>query len=192
MSIAVVAVILVAVAAGGVAAGYRLARHRRAPSPARSGTGRRILFPFTQPDDLDGVLESALRLAGTERATIIPTLLHRVPRELALDDPAGGSESELPPAGAIQQRVAAWDVPVDWRAASGRTYRDALRRLLAHEQFDRVVVSAADSHRIGLSGHDSGWLLEQAAEIVIVPPSHDAPCDAENPVHENRRVGLLE
>ena len=57
---------------------------------------------------------------------------------------------------------------------AGRTYRDALRRLLEEEQFDRIIVSATDSPRIGLSGDDLQWLLERVpAEIMILRPAPD-------------------
>ncbi|MGA2929436.1 MAG: hypothetical protein ABSG43_26305 [Solirubrobacteraceae bacterium] len=174
MSIAVLVVILVAVAASGAAAGYWLAHIQRPPSAEWPGNVRqRVLFAFTRPGDVHGALESALRLANAERATIIPTLLEPVPRDLPLDISPSDSRNHLPPADVIRQRAAALGVPVEWRAARGRTYRDALRRLLAHEQFDHVVVSAADSHRIGLTAHDSGWLLHQGTEVVILPAVHN-------------------
>ncbi len=43
---------------------------------------------------------------------------------------------------AIEQRAGAQGVPVDARIERGRSYRHALARLLEHETFDRVVVSA--------------------------------------------------
>ena len=63
---------------------------------------------------------------------------------------------------------------VDARIARGRTYRDALRRLLEDEQFDRVIVSATDSPRTGLSAEDLEWLLERVpAEVLILRPAPD-------------------
>jgi hypothetical protein len=65
-------------------------------------------------------------------------------------------------------------VAVDSRIARGRTYRDALRRLLEQEQFDRIIVSASDSPRTGLSAEDLEWLLERVpAEVLILRPAPD-------------------
>ena len=73
---------------------------------------------------------------------------------------------------AIEQRAAAQGIPVDSRTATGRTYRDALRRLLEQERFDRVIVSANDSRRMGLSRGDLEWLLERVpAEVLILRPA---------------------
>ena len=52
--------------------------------------------------------------------------------------------------------------------------RDALRRLLQEEQFDRIIVSATESPRIGLSGDDLQWLLQRVpAEVMILRPAPD-------------------
>jgi hypothetical protein len=75
---------------------------------------------------------------------------------------------------AIEQRATAQGVAVDSRVARGRTYRDALRHLLQDEQFDRVIVSATDSPRQGLSSEDLEWLLEKVpAEVLILRPAPD-------------------
>jgi hypothetical protein len=75
---------------------------------------------------------------------------------------------------AIEQQAAAQGLEVDSRVARGRTYRDALRRLLEQEQFDRVIVSATDSPRQGLTSEDLEWLLERVpAEVVILRPAPD-------------------
>ncbi len=75
---------------------------------------------------------------------------------------------------ALEQRAHAQGIAVDARIARGRTYRDALRRLLEEEQFDRVIVSATDSARTGLSADDLEWLLERVpAEILILRPAPD-------------------
>jgi hypothetical protein len=64
--------------------------------------------------------------------------------------------------------------PSHSRVARGRTYRDALRRLLEEEQVDRVIVSATDSPRIGLSAEDLEWLLQRVpAEVMILRPAPD-------------------
>jgi hypothetical protein len=73
---------------------------------------------------------------------------------------------------AIEQRAHAQGIEVDARVARGRSYRDALRRLLEQEQFDRIIVSATDGPRAGLSGDDLRWLLERApAEVMILRPA---------------------
>lgn len=174
MSVAIVIVILIAVAATGVAAGYWLPHDRRRSRRERPPNVTRVLFPFTSADESRDAFESALRLAKAEHATLVATFLERVPRDLSLDVSPVGHECRVPAIDAIERRAAARGVPVDCRTARGRTHRDALRRLLAQEAFDQVFLSATDSVRIGLSGRDSAWLLEQAAgEVVILPPAHD-------------------
>ncbi len=73
---------------------------------------------------------------------------------------------------AIEQRAAAQGVAVDSRIGRGRTYRDALQHLLDEEQFDRIIVSATDSPRVGLSSDDLRWLLQRVpAEVMILRPA---------------------
>jgi hypothetical protein len=72
---------------------------------------------------------------------------------------------------AIEQRATALGVSVDARIIRGRTYRDALRRLLDSEHVDRVIVSATSNSRVGLSSDDLEWLLEKVlAEVMILRP----------------------
>lgn len=52
-------------------------------------------------------------------------------------------------------------IPVDARVGRGRTYRDGLQRLLEQEPFDRIIVSATNSPRTGLSADDLEWPLER-------------------------------
>jgi hypothetical protein len=76
----------------------------------------------------------------------------------------------------IEQRASAQGVAVDSRISRGRTYRDALRRQLADESFDRVIVSATNNPGSGFSGDDLVWLLQRAdSEVLILRP---APEDA--------------
>ena len=57
------------------------------------------------------------------------------------------------------------------RIIRGRTYRDALRRMLEAEPVDRVIVSATSNGRTGLSAEDLEWMLEKvAAEVLILRP----------------------
>lgn len=175
MSVAVVIVVVIAAVAGGVASGYRLAPRGRRPMRERPPAGRRILLPFTGPEISRRAFEATVRLARAEGATIVPAFLARVPRELPLDSPLLAQCSYgMPLIEVIEQRAAAQGIPVDSRTARGRTYRDALCRLLEQERFDRVIVSASDSRRTGLSGGDLEWLLERVpAEVLILRPAPD-------------------
>ena len=76
---------------------------------------------------------------------------------------------------AIEQRATAQGLPVDSRVGRGRSYRDALRRLLEQEHFDRIIVSAdRQTRRSGSSGDDLEWLLERVpAEVMILRPAPD-------------------
>ncbi|HZO78500.1 MAG TPA: universal stress protein [Solirubrobacteraceae bacterium] len=162
----------------GVAAGFWLPPHGR--RVARNGPRpvRRILLPFTGQGISRRAFEAAVRLAKAENATIMPAFLARVPRQLPLDSPMPAQCSDgMPLLETIEQRVASQGISVDSRVARGRTYRDALRRLLAEEDFDRVIVSATTSPNNGLTSDDLEWLLERVpAEVLILRP---APTDAQ-------------
>jgi nucleotide-binding universal stress UspA family protein len=173
--VSVVVVIGIAVVAVGIglAVGYWLPPHGRRPAEARPLAVKRILLPFTGPEISRRAFEAAVRLAKAEDATIMPAFLARVPRNLPLDAqlPAQCSYG-MPLLEAIEQRAQAQGVRVDARIARGRTYRDALRRLLERESFDRIIVSAGDSRRDGLSADDLEWLLERVpAEVMILRPA---------------------
>ena len=105
----------------------------------------------------------------------MPTFLARVPRNLPMDSPLPAAATHgMPLLEAIEQHAAAEGIPVDARVARGRTYRDALNHLLDQEQFDRIIVSATDSPRRGLSSDDLQWLLNRVpAEIMILRPAPD-------------------
>jgi nucleotide-binding universal stress UspA family protein len=133
---------------------------------------RHILLPFTGLTISERAVDAALRLAKAEDATLMPAYLARVPLNLPIDAPLSRQCSlAMPVLEAIEQRAAARGVPVDARIERGRSYRDALRRLLATERFDRVVVPASATGEQGFSGDDLVWLLERApAEVVILRP----------------------
>jgi nucleotide-binding universal stress UspA family protein len=172
----VVAIVIAVVClAAGVAAGYWLPPHGRRPAKGRPVTVRRILLPFTGQAISRRAFEAAVRLAKAEDATIMPAYLARVPRNVPLDSPLPAqSATALPLLEAIEQNAAMQGVAVDSRVARGRSYRDALRRLLQEEHFDRIIVSATDSPRIGLSGDDLQWLLRRVpAEVMILRPAPD-------------------
>jgi hypothetical protein len=157
----------------GVAAGFWLPPHGRRPRRSRPRPVRRILLPFTEQGISRRAFEAAVRLAQAENATIMPAFLARVPRQLPLESPLPiQSSNGMPLLEAIEQRAVSQGVAVDSRVARGRTYRDALRRLIGAEQFDRVIVSATDSPNKGLTADDLEWLLERVpAEVVILRPA---------------------
>jgi hypothetical protein len=96
-----------------------------------------------------------------------------VPRQLPLESPLPAQCGQgMPLLEAIEQRATGLGVRVDSRVSRGRTYRDALRRLLEEERFDRVIVSATDDPRSGLSAEDLEWLLGRVpAEVLILRPA---------------------
>jgi len=174
MIVALVVVALICLGAG-LAAGYWLPPHGRRPAKARPAAVRKILLPFTGQAISRRAFDAAVRLAKAENATIMPALLARVPRHMSIDSPLPAQCADgMPLLEAIEQDAGAQGVTVDSRVSRGRTYRDALRRLLDEEHFDRVIVSATDSPRIGLSGEDLQWLLQRVpAEVMILRPAPD-------------------
>jgi nucleotide-binding universal stress UspA family protein len=173
------AVVIVALGVGclavGLAAGWRLPPHGRVPRAERPRPVHSILLPFTGQAISRRAFEAAVRLAKAENATIMPVFLARVPLSLSLDAAAPKEcEVGMPLLEAIEQSARAQGVAVDARVSRGRSYRDALRRLLAREHFDRIIVSATDSPRNGLSAEDLTWLLGRVpAEVLILRPAPD-------------------
>lgn len=171
--IAIAIIVAVAGILTGTAVGYWLPPHGRRPARERRVAVRRILVPFTGQAISRRAFEAAVRLALAEDAMIVPAFLARVPRNLPLDSalPTQCAEA-MPLLEAIEQRAGAQGIAVDARVARGRTYRDALRHLLESEPFDRVIVSATDSPRQGLSADDLEWLLTRVpAEVMILRPA---------------------
>lgn len=162
--------------AAGLAVGFWLPPHGRRPSRERPQPVRRILLPFTEQGISRRAFEAAVRLARADNATIMPAFLARVPRQLPLDSPLPTQcGNGMPLLEAIEQRASSQGLSVDARVSRGRTYRDALRRLLDEEPVDRVIVSATDSPNKGLTPEDLEWLLERVpAEVLILRP---APAD---------------
>jgi nucleotide-binding universal stress UspA family protein len=157
----------------GLVGGYQLARaRRRGKRSERPEEVHQILLPFTGTEISRRALDAALRLARAEDATLMPAYLAAVPKQLPLDCaiPIEAAKA-MPMLEAIEQRASGQGVPVDARVERGRSYRHALNRLLEHETFDRVVVSATATGAAGLSGEDLVWLLEKApAEVLILRP----------------------
>jgi nucleotide-binding universal stress UspA family protein len=175
MSTALVIVLVVVAVAIGLAVGWFLPPNGFRPSRNRPRPVRRILLPFTGQAISKRAFEAAVRLARAENATIMPAFLARVPRTLPLDAPLPKAcEGGMPVLEAIEQRARAEGVAVDSRISRGRTYRDALQRLLDEESFDRIIVSASAKPRAGLDRDDLEWLIERApAEVVILRPAAD-------------------
>jgi hypothetical protein len=162
---------------------------RRLRSDAQARSPRRILFPFAGRALSQPVLDAALRLARAERATLVPAYLARVPLHLPLTAPLPlECTAAMPLLEAIEQRAAACGVPVDARIERGRDRRHALRSLLAHEPFDRMIV-AADAHGTdGFDAADIAWVLDHAAgEILVLRPARDRRVVAEPTPHAHRR-----
>ncbi|MFT3863901.1 MAG: universal stress protein [Solirubrobacterales bacterium] len=162
--------VALALVLGGVG-GFWFAKRRRRKA---AGDGvHRILLPFTGTEISRRALDAALRLARAEGGTLMPAYLATVPLQLPLGCPLPKEAAEaMAMLEAIEQRAAAQEVDVDARIERGRTYRHALERLLAEEDFDRVVVPAQADGGEGLSGDDLVWLLRQApAEVLILRPA---------------------
>jgi hypothetical protein len=172
--IVVVVILAVAVAvAVAVLAAPRLRRHRPTPSPPPPKANRRILFPFVAEDLSRRALDAALRLAVAEEATLVPVFLARVSLDLPLDAPLPRQCSmAVPLLEVIEQRATEAGVPVDSRIERGRNRRHALRRAIATERFDRIVMAAASHGSPGFDADDVAWLLGNAeGEIVVLRPS---------------------
>jgi hypothetical protein len=175
----VIAVVVLALL-GGWIAGRELpgidglsGRRRREAVAARPDAVRRILLPFTGASISRRAFDAAVRLATAENATLMPCYLATVPLNLPLDAPL---PTRCLPAmnllEVIEQRAFTQGVATDARVSRGRTFRDALRRELEEEPFDRVIVSAEHHAGAGFTGDDLVWLLDRAdAEVLILRPA---------------------
>jgi hypothetical protein len=174
----VIPVIAVIVLVGAVV-GALVVRWRhpeKAPNRITPPAGR-ILFPFLGDTVSRPALDATLRLARAEGATLVPVYIATVPLHLSLEAPLPRQcEGAMPLLDAIEQRAAWMGVPVDSRIETGRTPRHAMRRLLAEEHFDRLVVPAATRNSSGFSAEDVAWLLEEApGEIVVLRADEESP-----------------
>jgi hypothetical protein len=156
-------------------AGGALLLARRAPA-LHAWAPRRILFPYVGAQLSVSALDSALRIARIEQATLVPAYIVRVPLAMPLEAPIPRAcDTAFEVQEAIEHRAAAAGVAVDARMVRGRTLRHALRELLATERYDRIVVAAATAHTDGLSAADVAWLLEHApGEVAVVRPANEA------------------
>ena len=167
----VVLLVLLAFAAG-VAGGWWLPPHGRRLHRSRPAPVRNVLLPFTGVSISQRAVDAAMRLAQAEHATLMPAYLAVLPMSLPPDAPLPRQCTDaMPLLEVVEQRATARGVPVDSRIARGRSYRDALRKLLAKEHFDRVIVPATAIGNSGFSADDLIWLLDRApAEVVILRP----------------------
>jgi nucleotide-binding universal stress UspA family protein len=173
MTVAVIAIATIAGIFLGIAAGYWLPPNGRLARRDRPRPVRRILLPFSGQAISRRSFEAAIRLAKAENAIIMPAFLARVPMNLPLESalPVQCARG-MPLLEAIEQRVSSQGIAVDSRVGRGRSARDALRKLLDEEQFDRIIVSADEDPRAGLGYDDLRWLLERVpAEILILRPA---------------------
>lgn len=177
---ALAGILVVVALAVGFAGARVLERRRRAHALNGRERVRRIAFPFTGEGPSEQVLAAALRLARAEDATLLPVYLALVPLRLAVQVPL---QAECDVAfrllEAIEQRAARAGVPVDARIERGRTVRHALRELIAHERFERMVVAAGSGAAgAGFTPEDVAWLLANVpGELIALRPARpvDAP-----------------
>lgn len=168
--LAAVAGILLGAAA--VTLPLRARRRRETLTPAP----RRILFPFIGESLSRAALDSAIRIARFDGATLVPAFLASVPLHSPLQVPLPRQcDVALPLLEAIEQRAYGAGVPVDARIERGRTHRHALRNLMAVETFERIVVAAGTGGTSGFSDGDVAWLLREApGEIVVIRPADES------------------
>lgn len=148
------------------ARGWRTRRHALAPGP------HRILFPFVGASLSEPALAAALRLAHAEGATLVPVYLAQVPMYLPLDTPLPRQSAiALTMLEAVEQRAQRAGVPVDARIERGRDCRHALREMLHHERYDRIVLAAATDGGDGFTPAQTAWFLDHApGEVLVLRP----------------------
>jgi nucleotide-binding universal stress UspA family protein len=170
-------VVILAVMLVALVATFAVRERGRRGSKLTTPSPTRILFPFSDTVLSQRGLDAALRLARVDNATLVPAFLARVPLHLPLDAALPRQcDMALPVLEAIEQRAARAGVTVDSRIERGRTYRHAIRQLVAHETFDTVVVPAADGTSPGLLPDDISWLLSHVpGEIIVIRPGTPPP-----------------
>jgi nucleotide-binding universal stress UspA family protein len=132
-------------------------------------------LPFSGEAISTRALDAAFRLAHAEGATLMPAYLATVPRSLPLDSPLPSQAARaLPVLEAVEQRAARRGLATDCRVGRGRTRSDALRRLVAEEPVDRIIVAARRDGDPGFSQDEITWLLDSApAEVLVLRPGPD-------------------
>lgn len=169
-------VVLVAVLVLGLVIGWWLPPSGRRPARAHRGAdSRRILLPFSGEALSTRALDAAIRLALAEGATLMPAYLATVPLALPLEAAMPRQAGlALPVLEAVEQRASRKGIMTDCRVSRGRTRRDALRRLVAEEDVDRIIVAARRDGDPGFTQDDIAWLLESApAEVLVLRPGPD-------------------
>ena len=129
---------LVALAALARAASRSRRLDRRCAIPARAGSRSQLRR---------GVCRRAhsrprCGSQSAERATLVPAFIAIIPAHLSLDGALTREPRIATLQAAVEQRAADFGVPVDPRIETGRTNRHALRRTVARECFDKIVIAA--------------------------------------------------
>lgn len=163
-----IVVLLVALgAAGGVGWAWWRGRRRVAPQ-------RRVLLALAGPDVSCAAIDAVARIGRAENAVVVPAKLVPTPYRLPLDCPLPESASAaLDVLEVVENRLRRAGVAVDCRLVPGRTLRHAVRRLVAQERFDRLVVPAGEGGDGGGFGADDvGWLLAHVSgEVLVLRPA---------------------
>lgn len=141
----------------------------RGPNGDAAPSASRILFPFLGSTISGRALDSALRLARAEDATLIPAYLAVISQRLTLDAPIPREcETAMPLLEVIEQRANREHVPIDTRIERGRSPRHGLQRLLGRERYDMLILPAKTPTSDGFDAHDIAWALDHAPGDVIV------------------------
>ena len=168
---------------------------RTEPAPLVEEGAQRILFPFLAPALSRLALETALRLARAESATLLPVFLAPVPQTLPMDTPLPRQSGLIAATQeAIELRAAAYGVPVEARVERGRTGRHALRAAIGSERFDLIVIAAAAPGAPGFAPDDVAWLLSHAPGEIVVLRAGQADqlldVEEESPVNKRGTVAV--
>jgi hypothetical protein len=146
---------------------------RRQPEAA---SARRILFPIVGSRISVPALDTTLRLARSEQATLMPVYLAIVPKQQSLESALPSqAEAALPVLELIDQRATRAGVPVDSRIERGRSPCHALSAAFEHERFDTLVVAARTPSTDGFVPADVAWVLDNApGEVLVLRPDEAA------------------
>jgi hypothetical protein len=148
-------------------------------APATVASSRpRILLPFIDRSLPQRALDTALRIARTENATLVPVRLERIPLDLPLDAALGHGHQVTEALTRIRRHARDLGVRVDPRIGHGRSYRHALLHTLAKERYHRVILAAGPGSGVEFTPADVAWLVGHAhGEIVVVAAETPFPTD---------------
>ena len=136
-------------------------------APALAAPPHRILLPFAGRSLPQRALDTALRTARTENATLVPVRLERIPLHLPMTTSPGHQLADA--LAGIQRRARDLGVHIDPRIGHGRSYRHALLRTLTTERYDRVVLATGPGSGVEFTAADVAWVVDHAdGEIVVV------------------------